>query len=209
MKDRKQIVELLVGKNTIPKYILGRTFYSQVAHALLKSAGVNIIAYIDEVNKADEFDGLPVLINLNDLPSDAIVLIGIANGLPYTVWHRLVEQSITCIDYFSLIRYGGIGISIPYWEGFHDSYQKEKDAYKRLHQRFADETSRMIFTKLLDFRLNYNIEAMEGFKLNIKGEYFEPFLQLNPSGETFCDVGGWNGGTTIEFIKRCPDYEKV
>ena len=208
-RSKKELVEQFVIKNTVPKYILGRTTFGEKAHALSKSSGVAIAAYIDEFNDVREFDGLPVVNKLADLPSNAIVLIGVVHGRPYSVQQRLESLGILSIDYFSLIRFGGIGLTIPYWEGFHESYQQNRESYNRLYYRFADEVSKQIFSKLLDFRLNYNLEAMKGFTLSIDNEYFESFLQLRETGEVFCDVGGFDGGTTKEFIKRCPQYERI
>lgn len=208
-RSKQKLVELFVEKNNIPKYILGRTPFSKVAHARLKSAGVTIAAYIDEINKVETFDGLPVISRLSDLPAGAIVLTGVVHGLPYTVMKKLDRAGILNIDFFALVGYGVLGLTIPYWEAFHDSYRKDKAAYDWLYSRMTDETSKTVLSKLLDFRLNYNLKAMDGFVLNIGGEYFEPFLRLKEYGETFCDVGGCEGETSLEFIKRCPNYEKI
>ena len=35
------------------------------------------------------------------------------------------------------------------------------------------------------------------------------FLELKPKDEIFVDVGCFDGFTTIEFIKRCPDYKAI
>lgn len=114
-------------------------------------------------------------------------------------------------DYFKLIQYGydSLGITIPFWEGFHESYAKRRDEYERLYEMLADTRSKEVLAKLIDFRVNYNLNALEGFVVDPHGQYFEPFLQLKPYGEAFCDVGGYDGYTTNEFVKRCPHYEKV
>lgn len=209
MESKKRLLESFLGRNDIPKYIFGRSPVGVEAHARLKSSGVNITAYIDEVSEVKEFDGLPVISRLSDLPAGAIVLIGVIYGLPGLIKKKLDRAGILNVDYFLLAGYGGLGLTVPYWEGFHDSYRKDKAAYDQLYDRLADDVSKTVLSKLLDFRLNYNLDAMNGFEMNIKGEYFEPFLHLNEHGETFCDVGGFDGETSLEFIKRCPSYEKI
>ena len=50
---------------------------------------------------------------------------------------------------------------------------------------------------------------MSGFTDRQHEQYFEDFLGLNEKGEVFVDVGGFDGFTTLEFIKRCPGYRRV
>ena len=50
---------------------------------------------------------------------------------------------------------------------------------------------------------------MEGFKDRQKDQYFEPFLSLSTAGESFGDIGGFDGETTISFIQKFPDYKAV
>jgi len=42
----------------------------------------------------------------------------------------------------------------------------------------------------------------------VKTQYFEDFLTFK-SGSVFVDVGGFDGNTSLEFIKRCPDYSHI
>ena len=209
MNNKFKLLKSFIGRNEIPKYIFGLTSFGVEAHAKLKSSGVNITAYIDEFNDVKEFDGLPVISKLSDLPAGAIVLIGVVYGLPGFIKKKLDRAGILNVDFFLLAGYGGLGLTIPYWEGFHDSYLDNKAAYDSLYDCMADDISKNVLTKLLDFRLNYNLDAMDGFVMNIRGEYFEPFLHLDEHGETFCDVGGFDGETSLEFIKKCPNYEKI
>lgn len=209
MRDKLKLLESFLGRNDIPKYIFGLTSFGVQAHAQLQSAGVSITAYIDEVNDVREFDGLPVLSKLSDLPAGSIVLIGVLYGLPGLIKKKLDRAGILNVDYFLLAGYGGLGLTVPYWDGFHESYRKDKAAYDALYDQMADGTSKTVLASLLDFRLNYNLDAIKGFGMNIQGQYFEPFLHLEEHGETFCDVGGFDGETSLEFIKRCPNYEKI
>lgn len=209
MKSKIKLLKAFLDRNDIPKYIFGLTSFGVESHARLKSSGVKITAYIDEVNDLKEFDGLPVMSKLSDLPAGAIVLIGVVYGLPGFIKKKLDRVGVLNIDYFLLAGYGGLGLKIPYWEDFHDSYRKNKAAYDSLYNRMADDVSKTVLTNLLDFRLNYNLDAIKDFEMNIRGEYFEPFLHLEEHRESFCDVGGFDGETSLEFIKRCPNYEKI
>jgi FkbM family methyltransferase len=48
---------------------------------------------------------------------------------------------------------------------------------------------------------------MADFSYIPKEQYFPDFLQLEK--EIFADVGGFDGQTSLELIKRCPDYKAV
>lgn len=49
---------------------------------------------------------------------------------------------------------------------------------------------------------------MAGFENLTEEQYFEKFFELK-TGEVFIDAGGYDGQTSIEFIKRCSDYKSI
>lgn len=73
----------------------------------------------------------------------------------------------------------------------------------------ADEESKTTFTALINFRLSGNLSHMQGFMDRQDKQYFEDFLNLSPNDEVFVDVGGFDGCSTLEFIKHCPGYKSV
>jgi FkbM family methyltransferase len=50
---------------------------------------------------------------------------------------------------------------------------------------------------------------MDGFEDIQYRQYFEDFLNLQAQDEVFVDVGGFDGYTSMEFIKRCPNFNKI
>ena len=54
-----------------------------------------------------------------------------------------------------------------------------------------------------------SISHLEGFTQRENVQYFEDFLLLEPEGETFVDVGAYDGYTSQDFIARCPRYRAV
>lgn len=57
-------------------------------------------------------------------------------------------------------------------------------------------------------RYNFNINATETFEFNLDLQYFDDFIKFN-SKEVFVDCGGFDGTTSLEFIKRNPTYKKI
>jgi FkbM family methyltransferase len=60
----------------------------------------------------------------------------------------------------------------------------------------------------MNFRLNGDLQPMSVFQYAADRQYFEPFLGLR-AGEVFVDGGGFDGFTSREFARRCPDYKAI
>lgn len=107
------------------------------------------------------------------------------------------------------MKYCGFDITLDCWIGFNESYNKDKDKYDIIYDRLGDEVSRDTFRRILNLRVNLDISNMEVFKVNEEEQYFEPFLGLNEVGESFADIGGYDGYTSLQFIKKCPFYDTI
>lgn len=207
----KTLVRQLIGSSGIPKYILGTSDFARTAFRYLESAcggDGRIKGFINEISDIRTFEGLPVIHRLEDLEMDAIVLNTLVGIAPVTMKRRLGRAGIRNVDFFSFIRESGFPIEIPFWSGFRESYASRREEYDLLADRLSDEESRQVYADLMDFRLNYNLEAMERYSVRPTEQYFEPFLHLGEK-EVFCDIGGYVGDTTEEFIRRCPGFRKI
>ncbi|MEA2903259.1 MAG: hypothetical protein QOI12_646 [Alphaproteobacteria bacterium] len=191
------------GKNDRPKFVLGRNVYVE---GIVKSADVEGI--IDDYTAEKTFLGLPVF-KTAEIPRDAMV-VAAAGGRPLTAKRNLEEAGFECLDYFSFHRWSGLPLTeVVFNEGFADDFHAQRSEYEWIYDRLHDQASKDIFSKLVSFRLKYDLALLDGFKPMEDVQYFEDFLKLAPDGETFVDVGGFDGFTSREFIKRCPDYRAV
>lgn len=164
---------------------------------------------IDEFTDAKEFMGIQIIHSIKDIPCNSIVL-SVARINPVTIKKKIIENNLKYIDLFLLIKsFPELPIlKIPFWDGFNKSYIDRRNEYDLLYRRLADNESKVVLHHLIDFRLSYDVSAMEIFSDQRDKQYFEPFLNLS-TNYSFIDVGGFDGYTTKEFIKRCPDYKKV
>ena len=187
-----------------PKYIFGRNVYTRSVLDHIKVDGV-----IDDFTSEIVFQGVPIL-KTKDIEPNALVLIA-AGGRPLSAKKQLDELGLQNLDYFSFLKYSGLSSLTPvvFNENFADDFRAQEANYEWIHGLLADETSRTIFRKLVSFRLNYDLHDLQGFSARESEQYFEDFLQLAPAGETFIDVGGFNGYNSLEFIKRCPEYSAI
>lgn len=80
--------------------------------------------------------------------------------------------------------------------------------WKLLAESLEDAQSTQVLEDVLKYRTTGDYSAMRAYSVRVSDQYFEDFLGLAP-GEVFVDAGGFDGDTTEEFCKRCPDYQKV
>tara|TARA_B100002003_G_C14157111_1_gene557374 strand:+ start:5392 stop:6369 length:978 start_codon:yes stop_codon:yes gene_type:complete len=169
---------------------------------------IDIDGYINDFTQDCSFNGKPI-VPISMVPETALVLMAVVYR-PKSALRRVKDFQFDSLDYFSFIKYSRLKIKdIDYWKGFTEELQDHQEFYSWLRARLADEQSRDCLDRLIAFRTTYDIEHMEPFECREASQYFEPFLNLEKEGEIFVDVGGYDGQTTFEFMRHCPDYKMV
>jgi FkbM family methyltransferase len=185
------------------KYVFGRNIYAESIAQQIKIAGI-----IDDFTEEETFLGYPI-VRLNEISKNALVL-NVTGGRPLTARQRLNEAGLRNLDYFAFCKLSGLPLKqIRFNEGFEEEYGTNRARYEWIYGLLADELSRRTFEKLVNFRFTYDLSYLEGFTQREDAQYFEEFLNLQPTGETFFDVGSYNGFTSLEFVKRCPQYQAI
>jgi len=186
-----------------PKYLLGRNVYAESV-----AKHVDLSGFVDDFTSEASYLGRPV-VRSQDIPAGALVL-NAAGGRPLSAKRRLDELGLENLDYFAFANYAGLPlVPVVFNEGFGEEFQANEAEYRWIEGRFYDELSCSLFRKLTSFRLKYDLELLRGFEAREHAQYFEDFLDLQPAGETFVDVGGYDGANSREFIRRCPGYRAV
>lgn len=186
-----------------PKFIFGRNIY---AASVAKQ--VSVVGFIDEYADVSTHLGRPI-VALSDVPKDALVL-SVSGGRPFSAKRRLDGVGLRNLDYFAFYRYSGLALTpMRFNEGFEEEFRANEAQYSWIYGLLRDEESKRIFRRLVSFRYYYNLEHLDGFTWKEDVQYFEPFLSLKGIGETFIDVGGFDGYTSAEFMKRYPGYRAV
>lgn len=196
--------ELFLGDVSQKRYVYGINEYSACLSKL-----VNIDGFIDDYTDKNVWLGKPVK-TLGDIDSDALVVSCVTANLPITALNKLQESGIHQYgDYISLA--DNSDSRLPQIQAITQTridYKKHAARYNWLRHHLSDEISCKAFDSVMDFRLNGNLQAMIDFEYAVDRQYFEPFLSLK-NGEVFVDGGGFDGFTTIEFAKRCPNYSTI
>lgn len=186
------------------RYILGINEYAREVAAL-----TNVDAFIDDYTDMTSWLGKPVF-RLASVEPDSMVVSCVTANRPITALARLESAGIKrYCDYFSLANASAGRLPLVHFLAeTKEDYRENVAEYQWVRSRMFDDESRQVFDSLMEFRLTGNLEAMVGFKYAADRQYFEAFLSLG-KGEVFVDGGGFDGYTSAEFARRCPDCSGI
>jgi FkbM family methyltransferase len=186
-----------------PKYIFGRS-----AWATSIAQEIEVDGFIDDYTDETSHLNKPI-VPIEKIPHDALVVVTVI-GKPLIAQKRVKQFQFESIDYYSFFKYSQLPIQqIMFWEGMIEDIESNISKYQWVYNLLEDQISKNQFYHIINFRLSYDLDYMRGFSDREDEQYFEPFLNLQKSGEVFVDVGGFDGYTTQEFIQLAPQYEKV
>ena len=195
--------QVFEGNNKLKRYVFGRNNFAESI-----SSTHAIDGFIDEFTDELTYLGKPVL-RLDDIEPDALVVSAII-GRPLTANRKLADHGYRHIDYFSFRKYAKTKpVPARFEDCFRAEFFEHIEQYDEIFKRLADDVSKETFLKIVNFRLSSDITHLNGFTDQQSRQYFEDFLALSRSGETFADVGSFDGYTSEQFMLRCPDFREV
>lgn len=185
------------------RYVLGRGEYAASIGRVLDLGG-----YVDDHTEMRSFLGVPV-VRSTELPADAMVVV--ASMLrPVTAMKSLEGTGAETLDYFAFEHHSGLDIKpVTFWPEFRDDYQRHRERYDAVRARLVDDESQEVFDNLVRFRLTSDLSAAADFRYDMVNQYFEDFLELAEQGESFVDIGCYDGMTSLEFAKRAPGFTRI
>lgn len=185
------------------RFLFGTNRYAKALADTYNFAGV-----IDEYSSESYWNGLPI-IALSQLPVGAMVVCA-ATGRPKLAMQKLAACPVWSIDFFSFRKMRPHGLpDIRFNEDFKSEFRKNNDNFKKIYTLLEDLESKKIFSKLIDFRLNQNLFEISDFQEKTEKQYFDECITLTNHEETFFDVGGFEGETTIAFYERAGSGSKA
>lgn len=197
------MVELFISSKTTKKYILG---INKLTKSVLKHIEVDGI--IDDFTRVQSSRKKTVL-NIDEVPKDALIL-STSTGSPLEVKNTLDKMGFKNINYLSLCKYSSLDLaSPPFIDDFKDDFIKNKNLYENTYNLLADEKSKKIFEKVINFKISYDLTFMEGFTNDHESQYFDKEIIPDIKKIRFVDGGGYVGDTLREIIKNYPDFEKI
>jgi FkbM family methyltransferase len=190
-------------RKDVPKFVFGcNSFAESIASA------VEVDGFIDDFTDSKMFFGKPVF-KAHEVRPDSLIVSSVL-GKPFLAEKRIKSLGLDYLDYFAFLKYSGLNVKqIDFWAGFDQDIADNFEHYDRIYQRLADEESKNVYQRLLNFKMTHDLAYMRGFADREKFQYFEDFLCLKSQDESFVDIGGYGGETTVEFVKKCPQYFRV
>ena len=199
----KEMVELFVSSTTQKKYVLG---INKLTKSVLKH--IEVDGVIDDFTRVQRSRKKEIL-KIEEVPLDALIL-WTATGSPLEVKRQLDKMGFKNISYLSLCKYSDLElVHPPFIMDFKDDYANNQDRYSGVYNLLEDEKSKEIFTKVINFKISFDYEFMDGFTNNHEGQYFDKTIVPEIKNVSFLDGGGYVGDTASEVIKNYPDFKKI
>ena len=180
------------------RFLFGATAAAAQICRELPIAGV-----LDDCFPQSMFCDVPV-IRVSQAAPDSLV-VATQLGRPASAAAALTATGLQHCDFFSFARWSGLLLpEVRFWSGFTDHTAAHLHELAWLRNQLADERSVEVLDRLVQFRLHADVSALHGFTDLQSQQYFEDFLELRRDGESFADVGGYDGATTAQFLQTCP-----
>ncbi len=199
----KELVELFISDASVKRYVLG---INKLTKSVLKHIEVDGI--IDDFTRVQRSRKKEIF-QIEDVPSDALIL-WTATGSPLEVKQRLDAMNFKHISYLALVKYSTLDlVEPPFICDFKEDYKLNNLLYSKLYSKLFDEKSKIIFEKVINFKISFDYKFMEGFTNNHSEQYFDKEIVPPVENIVFLDGGGYVGDTASEVIKNYPDFKKI
>ncbi len=203
-RNKEELVKNLFNDGSLKKYILGR---NESAKKLSKV--IDVDAYIDDFTKESIYLNKPI-IKSNAIEKNSIVVSCSLAIYPHSAINTLKKQGIeNILDYLEVAKYSNIdSLIVDFIDNACLDLETNIQKYEYIYTRMIEDESKKVFIDILNFRKNKDLSYLKEYAVDPVGQYFEDFLNLKKA-EVFIDAGGYDGQTSIEFIKHCPNYKSV
>lgn len=193
------------------KYIWGTGRLGRFVYAQLQKKQIEVSGYID--NNQYNLNDYNKIYSPQVLDSKDVVIIA-------TFFYAEIKEQLERIGIKSYIYYEDLalatekfGVYYQAFKGIFDEIEVNKEKYIQLYGLFADTLSCQVYSDIMNYRMSmdtqYTINAMK--RSLAKGEqYFDRVIVDKLQNDTeFFDVGGYDGESTLSFVKVVPSYKKI
>jgi len=193
---------------SIPKYIMGRNDYTKQVINAFEKKKIQLVGIIDDYTSETEYNGFPIF-KSSDITQDSLVISCVINGRMITAINNLRKNNISYIlTYFDLVLYDKKNfLQVKFCENNIIDIEKNIEQYRWLYTILDDDVSRQTLIHIINFRYNFDIEALRMFQFQLENQYYDVVQFSNK--ETFVDCGAYDGMTTKRFIELNPDYKSI
>jgi FkbM family methyltransferase len=177
-------------------YIMGTNKYGLEVKKWMESNNIIVHGFINDYMQESFFENEPVLRSY-EVPANNVLINCVIEGRTVDAQEKLLTlQPSQVIDYFALqLAFPDQLMQIDFLENT-DSILEDSPQYINLYNKLEDEESKEVLFKLINFRLNRDIDYLYGFNFKIRDQYFEPFFSLKKN-------------PVFNFANIYPEYDSV
>ncbi len=202
--ENKELTNLFINSKNIKKYILG---INKLGKAVAKQIEVDGI--IDDFTRIQSSKKKHIL-QIEDVPKKNSLILCAVTGSPLEVKDRLDKLGYKNFNYLSFYKYSNLTLpSPPFIDDFEDDFKNNKANYLNTYELLKDDKSKEVFTKVINFKISFNIEFMQSFTNNHESQYFDKEIIPPIKNISFLDGGAYIGDTLEFILKNYPDFRKI
>ena len=202
-KRDKKLVEEFISSTSRKKFILGINRLTKSVQKYVKVDGV-----IDDFSRVHSSRKKSIY-KIENVPKDALIL-ATSTGSPLEVKNGLDDRGFENINYLAFCKYSNYDLAEPpFISDFKEDFKNNKEKYEKVYTLLSDEKSKEIFTKIINFKISFDFNFMQGFTNNHEEQYFDKELIPNIKDIVFVDGGAYIGDTIPNIIKNFPDFKKI
>ncbi len=202
-KRDKELTELFISSTKVKKYILGINKFTK---SIIKH--IEIDGVIDDFTRVQRSRKKEIL-NINEIDKNSIIL-SVSTGSPLEVKSRLDALGFEHFNYLAFYKYSSLDLAEPpFILDFENDFKKNRARYEKVYNLLEDKISQEIFLKIINFKITFDLDFMDGFKNITQHQYFDKLILPNIKNITFVDGGGYVGDTCTQIIKNYPDFKKI
>ncbi len=200
----KALVEEFISSPTRKKFIIGINRLTKSVQKYVELDGI-----IDDFTRIQSSRKKKNIYQIDEVPNDALIL-STSTGSPLEVKEGLDSKGFENINYLSFFKYSDFDLAKPpFITDFEEDYKKNKEKYEKVYNLLADEKSKEVFTKVINFKISFDFNFMEGFTNNHAEQYFDKDIIPKIEDIVFLDGGGYIGDTIPQIKNNFPDFKKI
>lgn len=201
----KLVEEFLSNNSGKSRYILGKN--SSARQLINMCHHIKFDGIIDDFDKNTTWENLPI-VRGNLVPKSSVIVNCSTSISPVSAHRYLHSLGLSILKYSDISTYLEELPLHDFVEEFRSEIKKNESFWIKLDNLLKDQVSKKTLSDIMQFRLTGNYMFMENYTVRFKEQYFDPIIQIS-NEEIFVDCGGFDGDTTLEFIKRYPNYSKI
>ena len=170
----------------------------------------SIKGIIDDFGSINNYLNIPIFLsNDKEIDKNSLIISCSLSMYPKSTIVKLRSNNFkNIVSVLDISKYSNINLEIPFMSNAKKDLELNIDYYEKVYSKLKEFKSKQVFKDIVNFRNNFDLSYMKDYKVDEMGQYFEDFLDLQ-EGEVFVDAGGFDGQTSIQFIKHCPKYKSI